>query len=153
VQYVVFSGLFIVSHIVAYMLAGAVTLQLFYKPLHGGKGALYGAFLRDTEDPAEKRRLGKVLIPTQVARGLLMSVVLYPVLGFMGGLSFGLQFAFLGGLMFVYTDLASAVPFSNTLEGIVYMRPQFIEKAFLKTQVESILYSVIMGLAGALFLF
>lgn len=151
--YVVFSLLFIVSHIVAYMVAGVVSLQLFYKPLHGGKEALYRSFLRDAEDPQEKRRLGRVLIPTQVARGLLMSLVLYPVLGYLGGLPFGLQFAFLGGLMFVYTDFCSAVPFSNTLEGVVYMKRSFIQQAFWKTQPESVLYSVMMGLAGALFLF
>ncbi len=152
-QYLVFSGLFIAAHIVAYMVAGAVTFQLYYKPIHGGKGALYEDFLRDTEDPKEKQRIGLLLLPTQVARGLLMSLVLYPVLGYLGGLSFGVQLAFLGGLMFVYTDFCSAVPFSNTLEGVVYMKPRFIREAFLKTQVESVLYSVLMGLAGALFLF
>jgi hypothetical protein len=82
-----------------------------------------------------------------------MSLVLYPVLGYLGGLPFGLQFAFLGGLMFVYTDFCSAVPFSNTLEGVVYMKRSFIQQAFWKTQPESVLYSVMMGLAGALFLF
>lgn len=152
-QYLTFSGLFIVTHIVAYMVAGVVTLRLFYRPFHGGKDALYGAFLRNTEDPAEKKRLGRVLLPIQVVRGLLMSVVLYPALGFLGGLPSWLQFAFLGGLMFVYTDLCAAVPFSNTLEGIAYMKPQFIERAFLKTQVESVLYSAVMGLGAALFLF
>jgi len=78
-EYLVFSGLFIVSHIFAYYLAGAITYPLFYKRLHGGKDSLYGSFLRDMTDPAERRRQGILLIPAQVARGLLMSLVLYPV--------------------------------------------------------------------------
>lgn len=125
-DYLVFSGLFIVSHIFAYFLAGGITYPLFYKRLHGGEDSLYEPFLRDMSDPAEKRRQGKLLIPTQVARGLLMSLVLYPVLSPLGDLSFSLQFAFLAGLMFIYADLGSAVPFSNTIEGIVYMKHHII---------------------------
>jgi hypothetical protein len=151
--YLTFSALFTAAHIVAYMAAGAITLHLFYKPLHGGKDALYGAFLRDHDDPDERKRLGRVLLPSQLARGVLMSIVLYPVLGTLGDLSFGLQFAFLAGLMYIYTDLASAVPFSNTIEGVVYMKPTFIREAFWKTQGESAIYSVLMGTAGAMLLF
>jgi hypothetical protein len=153
VDYLTFSALFIVSHIVAYFFAGAVTYPLFYKPLHGGEGSLYGAFLRDMNDPSEARRQMALLVPAQVVRGLLMALVLLPVLGFLGEQSFAIQFAFMAGLMFVYTDLGAAVPFSNTIEGIVYMKPRFIREAFVKTQVESILYSVTMGLAAAWFLF
>lgn len=152
-EYLVFSGLFIISHIFAYYLAGAITYPLFYEHLHGGADSLYGSFLRDMTDPAEKKRQGMLLIPAQVARGLLMSLVLYPVLGYLGEISFGLQFAFMAGLMFVYADLASAVPFSNTIEGIVYMKPRFIREAFWKTQIEAVIYAATMGAFAGLYLF
>ena len=152
-EYVVFSALFIVTHIVAYTAAGAITYPLFYRDLHGGEGSLYGPFLRDMTDPAERARNGKLLLPTQIARGLLMSLVLYPVLGYLGELPFGLQFAFLAGLMYVYTDLAAATPFSNTIEGILYMKPRFIREAFWPTQVEALIYAVLMGIAAGWYLF
>jgi len=55
--------------------------------------------------------------------------------------------------MFVYADLASAVPFSNTIEGIVYMKRRFIQEAFWKTQVESVIYATTMGVFAGLYLF
>lgn len=152
-EYLTFSLLFAATHVVAYLVAGAVTYPLFYERLHGGEDSLYGCFLRDMTDAGERRRQMALLLPTQLARALLMSIVLYPVLGPLGDLSIGLQFAFLAGLMFVYADLASAVPFSNTIEGILYMKLRFIREAFWKTQVEAVLYSVIMGVAAALYLF
>ena len=79
-----------------------------------------------------------------------MSVVLYPVLGGLGELSFGMRFLFLGGLMFVYADFCSAIPFSNTLEGLIYMKPEFVKrKVFWTIQMEAVIYSVLFGLAAS----
>jgi len=152
-EYLTFTALFVIAHLVAYVAAGAVTYPLVYRGWHGGEGSLYGTFLRDMTDPAERRRNSVLLVPTQVPRAVLMSIVLYPVLGALGELSPGLQFVFLGGLMYVYTDLAAATPFSNTIEGILYMKPHLIEKAFWPTQIEALLYATLMGGAAAWFLF
>lgn len=53
------------------------------------------------------------MLPAQLVRGALLSVVLYPILTPLTELSFGTRFGFLSGLMFVYTDLAAATPFPN----------------------------------------
>jgi len=61
-----------------------------------------------------------------------------------------MQFIFMATLMFVYADFASAVPFSNTIEGVIYMKKEFVEKkVFWIIQLESILYSAVFGLLSA----
>jgi hypothetical protein len=79
-----------------------------------------------------------------------MSIVLYPVIGVPGDLSFGLKSLFFGGLMFVYADFCSAIPFSNTPEGLIYMKPEFVKrKVFWTIQTEAVIYSVLFGLAAS----
>jgi ABC-type antimicrobial peptide transport system permease subunit len=52
--------------------------------------------------------------------------------------------------MFVYADFASAIPFSNTIEGIVYLKKEFVKKrVFWTIQLEAILYSIMFGLLSA----
>jgi len=79
-----------------------------------------------------------------------MSLVLFPVLPYLQELTNEMQFIFMATLMFVYADFASAVPFSNTIEGVVYMKKEFVEKkVFWIIQLESILYSAVFGLLSA----
>jgi hypothetical protein len=76
--------------------------------------------------------------------------VLYPLLGPIGDLSFGVRFAFLSGLMFVYTDLAAATPFANNVEGLVYLQPRYTRWAvFWKVQSEAVVYSLLFGVFAA----
>jgi hypothetical protein len=106
--------------------------------------------LRNTEDLAESTRIAKLLVPTQFIRAVLMSLVLYPILPYLKELTNAIQFIFMASLMFVYADFASAVPFSNTIEGMVYMKKEFVKKkVFLIIQVEAILYSILFGLLSA----
>jgi hypothetical protein len=83
-----------------------------------------------------------------------MSMVLYPVLPFMGELSFSIRFLFMSSLMFVYADFSSAIPFSNTIEGLVYLKKEFVERSvFWTIQLEAIIYSIPFGLLSAWMLF
>ncbi len=147
--YIIFSLLFFVIHFVCYTLAGIIDLQLA-KKMYAGKNRLYKSFFRDMDDKKESLRISKLLIPSQFIRALLMSLVLYPVLPFLEGLSFGMQFIFMASLMFVYADFASAIPFSNTIEGLLYLKKEFVEKrVFWTIQLEAILYSLMFGLLSA----
>ncbi len=151
-EYLQFSLWFTVIHIFAYLIAGAIDFRLA-KRFYGGKQRDLD-FLRDMAAPDESRRVMPLLVPSQILRGLLMSVVLYPILGALGDLSFGLRFAFFAGLMFVYADFASAIPFSNTIEGFVYMkRPYMKKELFWIIQLEAVMYSLMFGAAVAWFLF
>jgi hypothetical protein len=147
--YLKFSLLFFVIHFVCYIIAGVIDLQLA-KRIYKGKDRLYKSFFRDMENQQESMRVAKLLIPSQLVRAILMSVVLYPVLPILMELSFGMQFLFMASLMFVYADFASAIPFSNTIEGLVYLKKEFVEKkVFWTIQFEAILYSVMFGLLTA----
>jgi uncharacterized membrane protein YvlD (DUF360 family) len=138
-----------VIHFICYILAGVVDMQLARR-IYQGKDRLYKSFFRDMEDKKESNRIAKLLLPSQFFRAILMSVVLYPILPFLGELSFGLQFLFMGGLMFVYADFSSAIPFSNTIEGLVYLKRQFVKKeVFWTIQLEAILYSTLFGLLSS----
>ena len=152
-DYVWFSLGFVALHIGAYIAAGAVTLQ-FTRDLYAGDSALFAPFLRDVDVPQEKKRQGLVMWPAQLTRGLLMSIVLYPILGPLAELSLAARFGFLATLMFVYADLAASTPFSNNIEGLVYMKKRFVRPdVFWRIQSEAVLYSILFGGIAAWTLF
>jgi hypothetical protein len=145
VDYVWFSLWFALIHLGVYIVAGVVSLR-FTRDLYQGGDALFAPFLRDVGEPAEQQRQGMVMWPAQLARAVLMSVVLYPILGSLADLSFGVRFGFLAGLMFVYADLAAATPFSNNIEGLVYLKRRFVRaEVFWRIQSEAIIYSLLFG--------
>jgi hypothetical protein len=149
IEYISFSLLFFVIHFVCYVIAGIIDLQLA-KKVYSGKNRLFKSFFRDMDDNKESNRIALLLLPSQFIRAILMSVVLYPVLPFIKELSFAMQFIFMASLMFVYADFASAIPFSHTIEGIVYLKKEFVKKRIFWTiQLEAVLYSVMFGLLSA----
>jgi len=149
-EYLVFSFWFIVIHTGAYTTAGLIALKIS-KDIYAGKDR-FADFIRDMSDPNESKHVNRLFIPAQLVRGLLMSIVLYPVLGLLGDLSFGLRFLFLAGLMLIYTEISSAVPFPTNIEGFVYLKERYIKSgAIWKFWLEIIIYSILFGLvAGAL---
>lgn len=152
-QYIKFSLFFFLVHTVSYYIAGIINYQ-FSKKMYGGRDNLYQSFLRNMSDPKEVTKVNKRIIPIQLLRAIFMSIVLYPILGTLTELSFGLRAAFMGGLMFVYADFCSAIAFSNTLEGLIYMKPEFTKrKIFWTIQMEAIIYSVIFGVSASWLLF
>ncbi len=152
-EYLIFSLLFIVVHTISYYVAGAINYR-FTKDIYTGEDSLSTYFLRDTSKEEEAKRIGKLLIPAQILRAFLMSVVLYPLLGPLGELSFILRFLFLAGIMLIYADFASAIPFCNTIEGLIYMKKRFVRREiFLKIGSEAVLYSVLFGLLVSWLLF
>ncbi|MFW5758788.1 MAG: hypothetical protein ACOCYO_08910 [Bacteroidota bacterium] len=149
IDYIYFSLLFFIIHFVCYVIAGVIDLQLA-KKMYSGKNRLYKSFFRNMEDDKESKRIARLLIPSQFIRAIFMSLVLYPILPFLKDLTFEIQFIFMASLMFVYADFASAIPFSNTIEGIVYLKKEFVKKrVFWTIQLEAILYSILFGLLSA----
>ncbi|NBD73488.1 hypothetical protein GVX82_00390 [Patescibacteria group bacterium] len=148
-EYLFFSLGFFAIHLVCYVAAGVIDLQLA-RHMYGGKNRLFGSFMRDTDDAGESKRIAALLLPSQFVRAVLMSLVLYPILPFLTDLSFAVQFLFMSSLMLIYADVASAVPFSNTIEGLVYMKKEFVRpRVFLTIQLEALLYSSLFGLLAA----
>jgi hypothetical protein len=153
VRYVWFSLGFFLVHLGAYVVAGVLT-QTWSKDIYHGPDALLHPVLRDVSEDEERQRQGKLMLPAQLLRALLMSAVLYPVLDPLAELAYPLRFVVLGGLMLVYADVASASPFPNTIEGLVYLRARFVNaSAFWRLQSEAVIYSVIFGAFAAWLLF
>jgi Na+/proline symporter len=151
--YLKFSLIFFLIHLACYIVAGIIDLKLA-KKMYKGKNRLYKSFFRNMDNEKESLRISKLMIPSQLIRALLMSLVLYPILPYLIQLQFWVQFLFMASLMFVYADFASAIPFSNTIEGIVYLKKEFVEKkVFWTIQLEAIIYSLLSGLLSAFFLF
>ncbi|MFP3897014.1 MAG: hypothetical protein ACLFV5_09320 [Anaerolineales bacterium] len=147
-----FSLLFTLVHTGAYVIAGMLALKVSEDLYHGENRLL--DFVNDMSDPGQSGRTQKWFVLGQLLRGLLLSIVLYPVLESLGELSFGLRCAFMAGLMFVYTDFASAVPFPHNIEGFVYLKDRYLSReAFWKLQFEIIIYSLLFGLFAAWLLF
>jgi len=150
--YLIFSLWFTLIHILSYMVAGMLALRIS-KDIYDGKSRLMD-YHRDMSDVEESKHVHKWFIPGQVLRGMFLSVILYPILGPLGELAFGLRFGFFAGLMFVYTHLACAAPCPDNIEGFVYMKERYIKKSsFFKFQFEMVIYSLLLGFLASYFLF
>ena len=150
-EYLQFSFWFVVIHIFSYTVAGAVALKIS-GDLYRGENRLLN-FIRDMDDSRESSHVQKYFIPAQVFRGLLMSIDFYPILGVIGEISFLYIFLFVAGLMFLFTDFASAIPFPNNIEGFVYIKKRYLKKEFFwKLYFEMIVYSLIFAFLFASFL-
>jgi len=144
-QYLRFLGFFILSHFVSYMAAGVISYR-FSKDLYEGENRLLD-FLKDMANDQENAEVAKYSLPAQILRGLLLSVVFLPVLDAIGSVTFLNRAIFFASLMFIYTDLASAMPFPDTIEGFVYLKKKYLQaSAFWKMQIEMIIYSILFGL-------
>ncbi|MGM0421444.1 MAG: hypothetical protein ACQEQG_10730 [Bacillota bacterium] len=143
-EYVKFTLFFILAHSLAYMIAGAIALQIS-KDIYEKKSR-HCDFLRDMSNEREKGYVGKYFLPAQILRGFLLAVVLFPLLGEIKELSFIMQFVFFGLLVFIYTHLAAAAPFIDNIEGFVYFQKKYLKKKFfIKFQMEMVLYSILFG--------
>ncbi len=151
-RYLIFSFWFMIFHTIAYMLAGAISLKTS-KDIYRGRERIMD-YLRDMSSEQESSHVQRWVLPSQLLRGLLMSIVLYPVLGPIGELSFALRLLFMVGLLFIYTHLSSAAPCIDNIEGFIYMKEQYIKKrAFLNFQREMIIYSLVLGILFSWLLF
>lgn len=150
-EYIEFSLFFTLIHVVSYTIAGVIALKIS-KDIYETKNR-HCNFLRDMSDPEESRHVQIYFLPAQILRGLLMSVVLYPILNTIGDLSFVLKFIFFSSLMFVYTHIAAVSPFMDNIEGLVYFKKNYLtKKFFLKFQLEMLIYSIIFSLLMSLLL-
>jgi len=150
-EYLLFSLWFTLIHTVAYTAAGMASLHIS-RNLYEGRQRLLD-FLSDMSAEAENDETGRVkrlFLPAQLLRGLLMSLVLYPVLHLLGEISFAGRFAFFFGLMLIYTDIAGAVPFPHNIEGFVYMKPRYLKRdKTWKLYFEIIIYSLVFAFFAA----
>jgi len=144
-KFVIFSLCFTIIHALAYTIAGAISFRIS-KELYESKSRLMD-YLRDMSNESEKKVVEKRFFPSQLVRGLLMSVVLYPLLAPLSNLSLIIRFTFFTSLMFIFTHFSSAAPCPDNIEGFIYMQKRYFSKSsFFKFQFEMLLYSMIFAL-------
>lgn len=149
-NYIKFSLLFILIHGVSYIVAGVLALKIS-KDIYESKSR-HCNFLRDMSESEESKHVQIMFLPAQILRGLLMSIVLFPVLNTIKQLPFTLKLTFFGSLMFIYTHIAAASPFIDNIEGFVYFKKNYlIKKYILKFQMEMVIYSILFGLLMSIF--
>lgn len=147
-SYMIFSFWFIVIHTVSYVFAGGLALKISNN-LYKEKERIID-YVRDMSDESESKHVEKWFLPAQLVRGLLLSIVLYPIVGMLGEISFVMRFLFFSGLMILFTDVASAVPFPHNIEGMVYMKQKYIKKeAVGKLYFEIFIYGIVFGLLAS----
>lgn len=141
----VFIFVFTLSHLTAYTVAGVIALNIS-QDIYKSRNRLCN-FLRDMDDSEESSHVKKYFFPAQLIRGILMASVLLPLLNSISALSFLEKFIFFSGLMFVFTHFAAVSPFIDNIEGFVYFKNKYLQKkAFLKFQLEMIIYSLLFAL-------
>ncbi|MBK6526009.1 MAG: hypothetical protein IPG07_10970 [Crocinitomicaceae bacterium] len=136
----------IIAHTIAYLFSGGIAYQFITKPLWEGSDSLLASYLRT---PGNEELWGFAMIwqiPGQVLRSLLMGLVFLPLFSSLKTWTFFKKFLFMSSLLFVLTHLAAAAPSPANIEGLVYMRPEFVALGFIKMQPEMILYSIIAGI-------
>jgi hypothetical protein len=132
---------------VAYLVAGLFAYQLITKRFYVGDDAIFAGFLRSEADPVLWRHVMTWQFPVLVARGLLISLALLPFRAALSSFTLRTRVLSLFGLFFVLLHMAAAAPSPSNLEGIVYMRPEFIDIGpFLLTQPEMVFQSLLFAL-------
>jgi hypothetical protein len=151
-RYLMFTLVFAAVHAIAYTIAGAFALSVS-KDIYASRKRKMD-YLRDMEDTVESSHVKRYFFPAQILRGILMSIVLYPLLGFLGEMGYLPRALFLLGLMFVYTHVGSAAPCPDNIEGVVYLKRKYIDASMIaRFQLEMVLYSLLFSLAGSWVLF
>ena len=135
----------IVAHSVTYFLVGAAAYQLLTKTLYEGADPIFARFMRTPAEPDVWRHVMIWFLPAQVLRGLLMAVALYPFYETLLAWSAKKRFLTLLVVYLVFGYWACAVAAPGTIDGLVYMRPEFTPRAHLLVQPEIILQGAAMA--------
>ncbi len=152
-EHIRFVLVIVLAHTFAYLFAGGLSYQLITKPLWEGENPLLSAYLRT---PGNSQLWSFAMIwqiPAQLLRSLLMGLVLLPLFDTLKQWNPLKRFYFLSALFFVFTHLSSAAPSPANIEGLVYVKPEFVQLGFFLMQVEMILYSLLTGFIAAKWLF
>lgn len=131
----------------AYLIAGGLAYQLLTKRFYVGDGAIFAGFLRSEDNPPEWAHVMRWQVPILVARGLLIALALVPFREALTSFAPWKRTLALFVLFFGPLHLAAAAPSPSNLEGLVYMRPQFVGiEVFLLTQPEMIAQCLLMAI-------
>jgi hypothetical protein len=124
------------AHAVTYLVVGAAAYQFLTKPFYEGPDPLFASFMRTPADPPGWAHVMTWFLPAQLLRGALMGLALAPFLDTLTRWPWRRRFAALAGVSLVFGFWACAVAAPGTIEGLVYLRPEFHARVHLIVQPE-----------------
>ncbi len=136
VPFIGFAVKVMIAHTVTYFVVGSLAYQLITKPFYEGPDPLFAGFMRTPADPALWAHVMRWFLPAQLLRGLLMAAALWPFHSTVAAWSWRRRFLALAGLYFIFGYWATAVAAPGTIEGLVYLRPEFTPRVHLIVQPE-----------------
>jgi hypothetical protein len=146
-RFAAFATKVVSAHVTTYFLAGAIAYPLLTKKYYVGQNPIFAAFLRTEADPELWAHVGRWFLPAEILRGLLISLVLYPLFDVLKAWTFTKRWLLISALLVGLGFWAAAVPAPGTIEGMIYLRPFITPAVHLHVQPENIL----QGLALAFF--
>jgi hypothetical protein len=134
------------AHVVTYFVTGGLFYAFLTKPLYEGPDPLFAVFMRSPADPEGFAHISRWFLPAQLLRGVLIGVALQPFRPALAGWSFGRRFGVLFLLSVVFLFWATAVAAPGTIEGLVYLRPEFDLGVHARVQPELLVQLTLFSL-------
>lgn len=144
-RFIIFAIKVILAHTITYLVIGAVAYLAITRQFYEGAPPLFATFLRTPAEPDLWPHAMTWQIPGQVLRGFLIACALYPFFDTLARWNFRKRFFAIAGLYIVLGFWASASPMPGTIEGMIYLRPQFTPYVHLMVQPEIIAQGLALG--------
>jgi len=142
----------VIVHITTYLFAGYFANQIFYKGLLHDASNIMAVYMRPENDPALWRHAMRWLFPGQLLRCLLFTIALLPFYKTLIDFSLRMRVLALFGVFCIFVNIASNAADPACIEGLIYVRPEFVKAVFWKAQPEYIIQSGLFALAVGMFM-
>jgi hypothetical protein len=138
-----------VVHAATYFLVGAMAYQLLTKHFYEGPDPLFARFMRTPAEPDAWAHVMRWFLPAQLLRGALMGLALAPFLETLAARPWRRRALALAGVYLVFGFWGTAVAAPGTIEGLVYLRPEFDARVHLLVQPEILAQALLWAAALA----
>lgn len=134
-------------YVFSYLLSGGVFYQLITKQFYVGSHPIFAGFLRSEANAEEWAHVSVWMGPALLTRSAMIVAVLLPFVDTLRALAATRRVALIFTQLFVMTHLAAAAPSPSNLEGLIYLRPEYLGVVpFLLTQPEMIAQCLLFAL-------
>lgn len=135
-----------VAHIVTYIGVGVLAYIFLTREFFDTSNVLVAQVMRTPGDPILWSHVTRWMLPFQIARGVLIALVLFPFLSTLRSWNYWKRVAAIGGLYVVLGQWASTVAGSGTIEGWLILRPEFTAPDIV---IKAMIEGLVQGLALA----
>ena len=148
-NYIVFMLKFAFSLIITYMVVGALAYLFITKPLYIGDDNILSIYMITMNDDIWQSRMNFQLLML-FGRAVIMSLALFPFFDTLNGWPYWKRFLTIAGIYLVFGFWSSTAAFPGSLEGLIYLKPEFTLRHHLIVQPEIIVQGLTMSALLAL---